>query len=333
MNHFIYKTTNLINNKIYVGVHSSKTLTDSYLGSGKILNKAIKKYGKENFKREILFVCDTKEEAYDIEEIMVCENFIKRFDVYNSKVGGKGAALGWLSVKDSSGKILYISKKEYDTREDLETLKHSTKTKEKMSQKKYDYYSSMTVEERKTGIPLSEEHKNKISEAQKGIPRIPLSEELKDKNRNAMNEYYASMTPEERKIKYGREKTAEEIQKIKYHAQNQSEDTKKKRSDSLIEYYSSLSEEERKLKYGREKSEEEKIQIGLSLKGKKRSCHTEESKNRMSESAKINRHKLSAEERKLKYAKPYGEPCPYCGIETSVSLMKRYHLDNCKHKK
>ena len=51
----IYKTTNLINGKIYVGSDISNI--PSYLGSGKILKCAIKKYGKDNFQKEILDIC------------------------------------------------------------------------------------------------------------------------------------------------------------------------------------------------------------------------------------------------------------------------------------
>lgn len=57
---FIYKTTNLVNNKIYIG--QSKKNKPEYLGSGKILKKAIKKYGIEKFKKEILCVCKDKTE-------------------------------------------------------------------------------------------------------------------------------------------------------------------------------------------------------------------------------------------------------------------------------
>lgn len=51
--HFIYKTTNLINAKYYIGMHSTNNLTDGYLGSGTRLWRSIQHYGKENFKVEI----------------------------------------------------------------------------------------------------------------------------------------------------------------------------------------------------------------------------------------------------------------------------------------
>jgi hypothetical protein len=51
----IYKTTNLINGKIYIGKHETSDLNDTYMGSGKVLMNAIKKYGKDSFKKEILF--------------------------------------------------------------------------------------------------------------------------------------------------------------------------------------------------------------------------------------------------------------------------------------
>ena len=53
MHHIIYQTTNLINNKRYIGYHSTDNLDDGYLGSGKILKQSIEKNGVDNFKREI----------------------------------------------------------------------------------------------------------------------------------------------------------------------------------------------------------------------------------------------------------------------------------------
>ena len=63
--YYVYKTTNIENQKIYIGVHKSKDIeNDSYIGSGYILKKSITKYGKESFKRELLFEFDTPEEAF-----------------------------------------------------------------------------------------------------------------------------------------------------------------------------------------------------------------------------------------------------------------------------
>ena len=46
---FIYKTTNLINGKIYIGQHTTDNINDRYLGSGVYFLRAVKKYGKKNF--------------------------------------------------------------------------------------------------------------------------------------------------------------------------------------------------------------------------------------------------------------------------------------------
>jgi hypothetical protein len=76
----IYKTTNLINGKIYIGQDSKNN--PKYLGSGKIIKLAIKKYGKENFKKEILEYCDTFAELNDREIF-----WIFNLDSQNKKIG------------------------------------------------------------------------------------------------------------------------------------------------------------------------------------------------------------------------------------------------------
>jgi len=86
----IYKTTNLINNKFYIGLHATDNLNDGYLGSGIFLKKAIKKYGKENFKKEILHILNTKKEMISKEKEIVNEEFVKRNDTYNMTKGGYG---------------------------------------------------------------------------------------------------------------------------------------------------------------------------------------------------------------------------------------------------
>lgn len=86
--HFIYKTTNLINGRYYYGVHSTKMLDDDYLGSGTILTAAIKKYGRKNFKREILALFDERSEAFKAEADLVDQKMLTDIKCYNIKTGG-----------------------------------------------------------------------------------------------------------------------------------------------------------------------------------------------------------------------------------------------------
>ena len=91
MFHIIYKTTNTVNNKFYIGYHYQEAdpyMFDGYWGSGTTLIKAIKKHGSNNFYRETLFVFDNKTVALEKELEMVNESFIKRPDTYNITLGG-----------------------------------------------------------------------------------------------------------------------------------------------------------------------------------------------------------------------------------------------------
>lgn len=103
MYYIIYKITNKIDGKFYIGSHKTKNLDDGYMGSGKYLRRAQEKYGMENFFREILFVFDTSEEMYAKEAEIVNEDFLTTQNVYNIKIGGRG---GFEHV-NSSGKNLY----------------------------------------------------------------------------------------------------------------------------------------------------------------------------------------------------------------------------------
>jgi group I intron endonuclease len=87
---YLYQITNLVNRKIYVGVHKTNDIDDGYMGSGKILKHAIAKYGIENFKKDILEFFDTYAEALSREKEIVTDDFLLREDVYNLRCGGQG---------------------------------------------------------------------------------------------------------------------------------------------------------------------------------------------------------------------------------------------------
>lgn len=86
--HVIYKTTNTLNGKIYIGLHSTNRIEDGYLGTGWQLKKALCKYGKSAFTREVLHVFADREEARKKEAELVDEAFVARKDTYNMFPGG-----------------------------------------------------------------------------------------------------------------------------------------------------------------------------------------------------------------------------------------------------
>jgi len=91
---YLYKITNTINSKIYIGIHRSKLASDHYMGSGTALKNAFKKYGKENFVKDILEYFESDQEMFDREREIVNESFIKDDNAYNLIIGGKGVGYG-----------------------------------------------------------------------------------------------------------------------------------------------------------------------------------------------------------------------------------------------
>lgn len=90
MQYVVYKTTNTVNGKFYIGCHKTDNIEDGYLGSGKLLLLAIKKYGIDAFVREILFVFGNAEDMFAKEAELVTEEFLAEHNTYNLKVGGFG---------------------------------------------------------------------------------------------------------------------------------------------------------------------------------------------------------------------------------------------------
>ena len=108
---YIYKTTNLINGKIYIGQHKSEEYDSSYYGSGKLIIRAIEKYGIENFSNTVLCCCDSKQELNKMEKQLI-KNYNSR-DIkigYNISFGGDGGdTFTGLSDKEKQIRRIKIS--------------------------------------------------------------------------------------------------------------------------------------------------------------------------------------------------------------------------------
>lgn len=165
----VYRTTNAINGKIYVGTHRTRDINDDYLGSGKNIKRAIKKYGIENFIKETLFVFDNAKDMFQKEKEIVDREFCMREDTYNINNGGLG---GWAHLFD---------------------IPHSEETKRKISEAHKKYWS------KNPDRRMSDEQKRKISAIHLGRKHPPRSEIQKERMSKARKEYFAN-NPEAKKI-------------------------------------------------------------------------------------------------------------------------------------
>lgn len=108
----IYKITNLLNGYIYVGAHSTQNINDRYMGSSKYLKQDMKKFGKENFKKDILYIYDNIEDMKLKEAEVVNKDFCFREDTYNKVIGGidSFSTIGMLSVSDKNYNTFLVYK-------------------------------------------------------------------------------------------------------------------------------------------------------------------------------------------------------------------------------
>lgn len=112
-NGYIYKTTNLITNKIYVGKRAETVeKSKNYMGSGIWLKNSIKKYGKQNFIKEILEIVENgdlnERERFWIEKLNSNDSNIG----YNLTDGGDGGPLfkGKHHTKDTIDRLTKLRK-------------------------------------------------------------------------------------------------------------------------------------------------------------------------------------------------------------------------------
>lgn len=172
----IYKITNLINGKIYIG--KDKYNNSNYLGSGKTLKKAFIKYGKENFRKDIVEYCDSidhmnKREVYWIE-------------VFNSR----NTEIGYNITAGGEGRSCKHSK------ETIQKMKISHKgckawNKGKVGVQKCSEEQKLKLRAAHLGKKKSKDHAKHISDGKKGKKYGPQTEERKRKTSEIIKQWWA----------------------------------------------------------------------------------------------------------------------------------------------
>lgn len=147
---FIYITTNLINGKKYIGQRKFTKGWKTYLGSGTLLKKAIKKYGRENFKRIIIYFGYTQDELNQLEiQYISLHNAVESDDYYNIADGGKS---GNIYAGKSDDEIMEICKKISETNKKYCGNQHSQYGKPKSE------ITKLRISKAKRGKFVGKEH-------------------------------------------------------------------------------------------------------------------------------------------------------------------------------
>ena len=151
----VYKITNQLNQKFYIGVHKTNDPYDSYMGSGIAIKNAIKKHGVESFTKEILLITESKDEAYAKERELTVD--YDKSSNYNMKLGGVG---GFTKENARKGNAAAFEK---FTKEQLSANGKKGYLKAGNNPAEVGRKGGLA----NAGKPKSEEHKQKIREAWK----------------------------------------------------------------------------------------------------------------------------------------------------------------------
>jgi group I intron endonuclease len=225
MIHSVYKTINLINQKYYIGKHSSEEPNDAYLGSGKALKNAIKKYGIEHFRKEILYIFNNELDAYNKEKNILEEiGGVNDPLCYNLCYGGIGF---WEGSSHSEESRLKISERNRGKKRSVEAkarysaakagTKLSEDTKKKISEfnlgKKLSDDTKKKISESNMGRIVTGDTKDKISKANTGKPSkrkgVRCSEETKQKMSKSQKGRIVTEDMKNKLKKYTQEKNSQ----------------------------------------------------------------------------------------------------------------------------
>lgn len=162
MYNFVYRTLNILTGKAYIGMHSSETSEDSYLGSSRDLKKDIKKYGRKNFKVVSRTYFEDRDLAHEFEALFIKESMLLGLDLYNKAPNGTGSCLGEdnhfygkTHTLEAREKISQSNSGRFGELNSFYGKKHTEEYKRKSSEQKKGYNASNCEREVKRSIQKS----------------------------------------------------------------------------------------------------------------------------------------------------------------------------------
>ena len=190
--YYIYRITNKVNGKTYIGQHKYKDLSDNYMGSGKLIRRAQKKYGMESFEKEILYSrIQYKKTVDDMERFAIAKERAIGKAEYNIADGGSGP-VGVSFSDEHKRRISEALKGRHHTEESKRKMSEAQKGKHISEEQRKNHSEALRGKKRGTrsevwkmhlseslkgrtawnkGKHWSEETRRKISEATKGKPK------------------------------------------------------------------------------------------------------------------------------------------------------------------
>jgi hypothetical protein len=240
----IYKTTNKINGKYYIGKHlnllDDPHAFDGYLGSGLLLRRAIKKYGIEQFERETIHICNNEKEADVFETIVINEHKIKdNFLCMNIANGGTGGATNKFKTDLEKRKIYNDPKRSKKLSDKLTEYYSNENNKIKTSNAiklKYEtdieYYEKILLAAQKRS-----QDQQWLEKTQKNNNKKKNNAEFSEKCGAKIKKYYQNETEEQKQIRIEKQKkaanTPERKEKRKQFSENRKNDTKYAEEQSI----------------------------------------------------------------------------------------------------
>lgn len=230
---YIYKTTNLLNNKIYIGQHKSEKFDINYYGSGKIIRLAINKNGIKCFKCELIEECNTIKELNEKEKYWIAYYRNQDIEMYNIVEGGQNP------VYFGENHPMY-GKHHTEEAKEKNRLKHLGKHLSEETKRK--------IGEGNKGKIISDWQKQKISEANKGRKRKPITEETRKKLKQSkkgikFSEEHLQKIRKVAENRKGKKLTQEHIQHLReshlgqqgyWNGKHRSDDTKNKLKQAIL---------------------------------------------------------------------------------------------------